>query len=287
MNYVFYKLAHPGEIMSLIYRRFFIILSLIGMLNIAASELPKGPNDKPNLNGVWQVLNTANYNLEAHSASAAMDLVVGPIVPVPHPSILALGAVGAVPAGLSVVEGGTIPYKKDALKKRNENKEDWLQLDPEIKCYLPGVPRATYMPYPFQIFHSEKAIFFAYEYAGAVRNIYLEDPGEAPMDSWMGQSWGYWDNDTFVVEASGFNDQTWFDRSGNFHSDKLKVTERFTLLNEHTMDYEAIIQDEEVFTKPWTIKMTLYKRIGQDAQLQQFKCVEFVEELLYGKWRAK
>ena len=143
------------------------------------------------------------------------------------------------------------------------------------------------MPYPFQIFHSEKAIFFAYEYAGAVRNIYLEDPGEAPMDSWMGQSWGYWDNDTFVVEASGFNDQTWFDRSGNFHSDKLKVTERFTLLNEHTMNYEAIIQDEEVFTKPWTIKMTLYKRIGQDAQLQQFKCVEFVEELLYGKWRAK
>jgi len=287
MNYVFYKLAHPGEIMSFIYRRFFIILSLVGMLNIAASELPMGPNDKPNLNGVWQVLNTANYNLEAHSASAAMDLVVGPIVPVPHPSILALGAVGAVPAGLSVVEGGTIPYKKDALKKRNENKEDWLQLDPEIKCYLPGVPRATYMPYPFQIFHSEKAIFFAYEYAGAVRNIYLEDPGEAPMDSWMGQSWGYWDNDTFIVEASGFNDQTWFDRSGNFHSDKLKVTERFTLLNEHTMDYEATIQDEEVFTKAWTIKMTLYKRIGQDAQLQQFKCVEFVEELLYGKWRAK
>ncbi len=273
--------------MFLIYRRFFTILSLVGMLNIVASELPKGPNDKPNLNGVWQVLNTANYNLEAHSASAAMDLVVGPIVPVPHPSILALGAVGAVPAGLSVVEGGTIPYKKDALKKRNENKENWLQLDPEIKCYLPGVPRATYMPYPFQIFHSEKAIFFAYEYAGAVRNIYLEDPGEAPMDSWMGQSWGYWDNDTFVVEASGFNDQTWFDRSGNFHSDKLKVTERFTLLNEHTMDYEATIQDEEVFTKPWTIKMTLYKRIGQDAQLQQFKCVEFVEELLYGKWRAK
>ena len=126
--------------MSLIYRRIFIILSILGVLSISASDLPRGPNDNPNLNGVWQVLNTANYNLEAHSASAAMDLVVGPIVPVPHPSILALGAVGAVPAGLSVVEGGTIPYKKDALKKRNENKENWLQLDPEIKCYLPGVP---------------------------------------------------------------------------------------------------------------------------------------------------
>jgi len=273
--------------MSLIYCRTFIFLFLIGILNISASELPKGPNDKPDLNGVWQVLNTANYNLEAHSASAAMDLVVGPVVPIPHPSILALGAVGAVPAGLSVVEGGIIPYKKEALKKRNENKEDWLQLDPEIKCYLPGVPRATYMPYPFQIFHSEKAVFFAYEYAGAVRNIYLEDQGEAPIDSWMGQSWGYWEGNTFVVEASGFNDQTWFDRSGNFHSDKLRVTERFTLLNNHTMNYQAIIKDEEVFTKPWKINMTLYKRIGKDAQLQQFKCVEFVEELLYGKWRAK
>ena len=271
--------------MSLIYRRFFTILSLVGMLNIAASELPKGPNDKPNLNGVWQVLNTANYNLEAHSASAAMDLVVGPIVPVPHPSILALGAVGAVPAGLSVVEGGTIPYKKDALKKRNENKENWLQLDPEIKCYLPGVPRATYMPYPFQIFHSEKAIFFAYEYAGAVRNIYLEDPGEAPMDSWMGQSHGYWDGDTWVVEVTGLDDRTWFDRAGNHHSYQLKVTERYTLVSENVIEYEATMEDPQVFERPWTIKMPIYRRLEEGYELPQFKCVEFVEEMMYGKYR--
>lgn len=273
--------------MFLFIFRTFLFIFLTSIYNISASDIPKGPNNKPDLNGVWQVMNTANYNLEAHSASAALDLVEGPVVPIPHPSIVALGAVGAVPAGLSVVEGGTIPYTKKALKKRNKNKENWLDLDPEIKCYLPGVPRATYMPYPFQIFHSEKAIFFAYEYAGAVRNIYLDDPGEAPIDSWMGQSWGFWEEDTFVVKASGFNDQTWFDRSGNFHSDKLKVTERFTLLNNHTMQYEAIIEDEEIFTKPWKIKMNLYKRIGEDSQLQQFKCVEFVEELLYGKWRAK
>ena len=272
------------------YIFFLISFFLFGSLHpkdYESETIPIGPYGKPNLNGVWQVMNRANFNLEAHSASAAMHLVEGPVVPIPHPDILALGAVGSVPGGLSVVEGNKIPYKRDALGKRDENRNDWLNRDPEIKCYLPGVPRATYMPYAFQILHSEEAFFFAYEYAGATRNIYLEDPGEPPVDSWMGQSWGYWEENTFVVEATGFNDQTWFDRSGNYHSDKLKVTERYTLLNPYLMDYEAIIEDEEVFTRPWKIKMKLYKKIGDDAQLQQFKCVEFVEELIYGEWRAK
>ena len=272
------------------YIFFLISFFLLGSLHpkdYESETYTTGPHGKPDLNGVWQVMNRANFNLEAHSASAAMHLIEGPVVPIPHPDILALGAVGSVPGGLSVVEGNKIPYKRDALKKRDENRNDWLNRDPEIKCYLPGVPRATYMPYAFQIFHSEEAFFFAYEYAGATRNIYLEDPGEPPVDSWMGQSWGYWEENTFVVEATGFNDQTWFDRSGNYHSDKLKVTERYTLLNPYLMDYEAIIEDEEVFTRPWKIKMKLYKKVGDDAQLQQFKCVEFVEELIYGEWRAK
>ena len=272
------------------YIFFLISFFLFGSLHpkdYESETIPIGPYGKPDLNGVWQVMNRANFNLEAHSASAAMHLVEGPVVPIPHPDILALGAVGSVPGGLSVVEGNKIPYKRDALRKRDENRNDWLNRDPEIKCYLPGVPRATYMPYAFQIFHSEEAFFFAYEYAGATRNIYLEDPGEPPVDSWMGQSWGYWEENTFVVEAKGFNDQTWFDRSGNYHSDKLKVTERYTLLNPYLMDYEAIIEDEEVFTRSWKIKMKLYKKVGDDAQLQQFKCVEFVEELIYGEWRAK
>ena len=267
---------------------FFIVIAAAS-INLHASEQEeflRGPNGKPDLNGVWQVLNSANYNLEAHSASASMAMIEGPVVPIPHPSIVALGTIGSVPAGLGVVEGGTIPYKRQALKTREENKKNWVDRDPEIKCYLPGVPRATYMSFPFQIFHSEKAIFFAYEYAGAVRNIYLEDPGPAPVDSWMGQSWGYWEDDTLVIEVTGFNGQTWFDRSGNFHSDQLIVVEKYTLINNHTMKYEATIEDEKVFTKPWKISMNLYKRVGKDAQLQQFKCVEFVEELFYGQWRG-
>lgn len=268
-------------------RLLIIIFFLAIVSNSVFSDISVGPNGKPDLNGVWQVMNRANYNLEAHSASAAMQLVEGPVVPLPHPDILALGAVGSVPAGLSVVEGGKIPYKKSALKIRNKNKEDWLNRDPEIKCYLPGVPRATYMPYAFQIFQSAEAVFFAYEYAGATRNILLQDPGEAPVDSWMGQSWGYWEDNSFIIKTNGFNGQTWLDRSGNFHSDKLNVTEKYTLVNEHVMEYEATLEDEETYTRPWTIKMNLYKKTGQDAQLQQFKCVEFVEELLYGEWRAK
>jgi hypothetical protein len=240
---------------------------------------------KPDLNGVWQVLNTANYDVEPHAARAAMALRPGPFGPVPAKAVVALGAVGAVPAGLGVVEDGAIPYRPEALATKKENQAQWLERDPEIRCYLPGVPRATYMPFPFQIFHSAQAIFFAYEYAGAVRNIFLTDPGEAPTDSWMGQSVGHWEGDTFVVVATGFNDRTWFDRSGNFHSDQLKVTERYTPVDGHTMVYQATIEDAAVFTRPWSIRMNLYKRVGADAQLLQFKCVEFVEELMYGHLR--
>ena len=162
-----------------------------------------------------------------------------------------------------------------------------MSSDPEIKCYLPGVPRATYMPYPFQIFQSKDYTFIAYEYAGATRNIYMKDPGPPPADSWMGQSVGRWEGDTLVVDASGFNDQTWFDRSGNWHTDALKVQERYTMRGPDHIWYEATITDENVFTRPWKISMPLYRRVEPNAQLLQFKCVEFVEELMYGHLRKK
>src|SRR5216684_3371965 len=149
---------------------------------------PRTPDGKPDLNGIWQSLNEANYDLEGHTARSAMALRPGPYGPVPAAPVLALGAVGAVPPSLGVVEGGEIPYKPEALKTKKENHENWLSRDPEIKCYLPGVPRATYIGQPFQIFQNATQLFIAYQYAGAVRNIYLKDPGPAPVDSWMGQS---------------------------------------------------------------------------------------------------
>ena len=249
-----------------------------------AYRAPRGADGHPDLNGIWQALNEANYDVEMHMARPALQTRPGPYGPVPAPSVLALGAVAAVPPGVGVVEG-ELPYKPDALAQRNKNRESWTTLDPEVKCYLPGVPRATYMPHPFQIFQSTKAIFFAYQYAGAVRNIYLKDPGPAPGDSWMGQSVGKWEGDTLVIDVTGFNDQTWFDRSGNYHTEKLHVVERYTRTAADVITYEATIDDPSVFTRPWKMSMPLYRRLDKGVQLMDFKCVEFVEELLNGQFR--
>jgi len=250
-----------------------------------AYRAPRTSDGKPDLNGIWQALNEANYDLEAHMARPAMALRPGPHGPVPAAPVLALGAVGAVPPSVGVVEGGEIPYKPEALATRKKNQEDWLSRDPEIKCYLPGVPRATYMPYPFQIVQSPSAMTIVYEYAGAVRNIYLKDPGPALADSWMGQSVAHWEGETLVVNVTDMNENTWFDRAGNFHSDKLHVVERYTRTSPDIIMYEATIEDPSVFTRPWKISMALYRRQEKNAQLLDFKCVEFVEELLYGPYR--
>jgi len=250
-----------------------------------AYRAPRTADGKPDFNGIWQANSEANYDLEAHMARPALALRAGPYGPVPAAPVLALGAVGAVPPGLGVVEGGPIPYKPEAAAKKKDNQEHWLERDPEIKCYLPGVPRATYMPQPFQILQSQSAVFIAYQYAGAVRNIYLKNPGPPPVDSWMGQSFARWEGETLVVDATGFNDSTWFDRAGNFHSDQLHVVERYTRTSPDVISYEATIEDPQTFTRPWKISLPLYRRVEKNAQLMDFKCVEFVEELLYGQWR--
>ena len=154
-----------------------------------------------------------------------------------------------------------------------------------MKCYLAGVPRANYMGKPFQILQSKQSLMFVYEYAGMVRNIMFKDPGPPPVDTWMGQSVGKWDGDTLVVTVTGQNDSTWLDRAGNFHSPDMVVVERWTPTGPMTMRYEATITDPQTFTRPWKMSMNLYKRQGEDARIQQFKCIEFVEELIYGALR--
>jgi len=234
---------------------------------------PRTFDGKPNLSGIWQAANTANWDLQDHAAKP------GPIT--------ALGATFSVPGGLGVVEGNEIPYKPEALAKKQENQQNWVKLDPEIKCYLPGVPRATYMPYPFQIVQTPDAVLVAYEFGSASRTIRMNTQDKAPVPSWMGWSRGSWEGDTLVVDVTGFNDKTWFDRAGNYHTRALHVVERYTPTSANTMQYDATIEDPNVFTRPWKISMPLYRRVEPNAQLVEYKCVEFVEDLLYGHLRKK
>jgi len=193
-----------------------------------------------------------------------------------------LGAVGGVPAGAGVVEGDEIPYQPWALAKKKENAEHWLERDPEIKCFMPGVPRATYMPYPFQILQGTDTILIAYEFAGTTRTIHMNKVGNSPSPSWMGLSRGRWEGDTLVVDVTDFNDETWFDRAGNFHSDALHIVERYTAVSPYHLMYEVTVEDPKVFTRPWKMRMPLYRRTEKDKRILEYKCVEFVEEAMYG-----
>ena len=241
----------------------------------------------PDLNGIWQALVTANWDLQDHEAQ-----------PGPHPEIM--GAYGGGPGGQSVVEGGEIPYQPWALAKKKEkfdtrmtvdvsDDKKWHDLgDPELKCYMPGVPRATYMPFPLQIVQgSSPYILIAYEFTTATRTIRMNWKGDAPTDAWMGWSRGRWEGDTLVVDVTGQREETWFDRAGDFHSDKLHVVERYTPVSPYHLTYEATIEDPKVFTRPWKISFPLYRRMEKNVQLLEFKCVPFTEELLFGSFRKK
>jgi hypothetical protein len=221
----------------------------------------------PNFSGIWRAANAANWDLEPHA-------------PEPGP-VASLGALLVVPPGPGVVVDGPIPYLQTALAQRNENRRQRWTADPELKCFMPGVPRANYLPYPFQIVHGTDTIIMTYEFADAVRTVYMKDPGPAPANSWMGWNVGRWDGNTLVVDVTAQHDDTWLDRSGNYHSDEMHVVERYTLRSPDVLVYEATIEDPQVFARPWTIRMPLYRDISENARLMEFKCIPFVESALY------
>jgi hypothetical protein len=239
----------------------------------AHAQQPNRPakiSGHPNFNGIWQALNTANWNLEGHPVEGLSR------------DFWQLGAIGVIPAGQSVLRGGgTIPYLPEALKKRDENRSHWPAADPEAKCYMLGVPRVTYQNFPFQIFEAEGDLLMVYPFAATNRIIYMKDHSDLPVDSWMGKSNGTWEGDVLVVTTTSQNGQSWLDRAGNFASNQLKVTERFRLLDADHMSYEATLEDPQTFSKAWTIEMPLYRLIDKHAQLLEHKCVPFADMLLY------
>jgi hypothetical protein len=223
------------------------------------AQIPRTANGKPDLSGIWQAFNTANVNLLDHSAQKAE------------------------PAGQSVVEGNEIPYQPSALQKKKENYANRAAADPENKCYLPGVPRITYLGLPFQIFQRPDLVTMLYEHAHANRFIYTNGTPhpKGPIDWWMGDSRGHWEGDTLVVDNVHFNDQTWFDHAGDFHSEELHVVERYSLIDKDHINYEVRIEDPKVFTRPWNLSMVLYRRVEKNFQLLEYECYGFDVEKYY------
>jgi hypothetical protein len=214
--------------------------------------LHRTADGKPDLSGIWQVMNTANWNIQDHNAEKG------------------------VPAGQGVVEGNEIPYMAAAAAKRKSNYENRATADPETKCYLPGVPRATYLPFPFQIVQTAGQVTVLYEYAHTVRNIFIGTPHiEGQLFWWMGDSRGRWEGDTLVVDVTDFNDETWFDRAGNFHSDALHVVERYSLVDADHINYEATIEDPKTFTRPWKMSMILNRHKEKNFRLLEYECFSF------------
>jgi hypothetical protein len=245
---------------------------------------------KPDFSGVWQALNEANWDLQAHEARAGMVTQPGvynyEYARVPAAPVLALGAAAGVPASLGVVQGdGQIPYKPEALTVKQQNGEHWIDRDPELKCYLPGIPRAMYMPYPFAIVQSPNKIQMTYGFSNAGRVIHFDKVEGPPDDTYMGHSVGRWDGNTLVVDVTSFNGKNWFDRAGNYHSDALHLVERYSAISHDAIRYEVTIEDPKVFTRPWTIAMPLYRRLEANATVLDYPCIEFSEEFMYGHLR--
>lgn len=248
---------------------------------------------KPNFSGIWQTNNEANFDLEAHQARPAQVTQPGyypkyDFARVPAAPVLALGATAGVPGSLGVVQGdGIIPYKLEAAAKKKENAEHWVDRDPEVKCYLPGIPRAMYMPYPFEIVQGTNKIEMVYTFSNAARTIHMDKVDPPPDDTYMGFSQGHWEGNTLVVDVTHFNGKNWFDRAGNFASSSLHLVERFTPISSDIIRYEVTVEDPEVYTRPWRIAMPIYRRVETNIQLIEYPCIEFAEEFMYGHLRNK
>ena len=236
------------------------------------TQVPRTADGRADFSGIWQAIGSAHYDIEPHAAD------FGPL--------FQLGAIGAIPAGIGIVEGGEIPYTEAGRTKQRASKADWLAQDPLVKCYMPGIPRANYLPFPFQIIQSPEFVVMAYEFASASRIVYMNEPDyEAPIYTWMGHSLGSFDGDTLVIDVTDQVADTWFDHAGNHHTESLRVTERYTHMGPNTLMYEATLEDPNVYTRPWKVKFPLYRRLEENMQLLEYKCVEFTEELIYGRLR--
>ena len=237
------------------FRALLALLALSLTATAAAQTIPRAADGKPDLQGIWQVHNRAAYGLEYHDAKHLM------------------------PAGPSVVAGGEIPYLPAAREQQRQNFANRTTADPLNQCYLPGVPRIMYMEYPFQIFQTAEHLAITFEWSQVYRLIYTagQPTLHEGIESWMGNSRGRWDGDVLVVEVTDHNDRTWLDAAGTFHSNALRVTERYAMRDANTIDYEATVEDPNVFERPWTIRVSLHRQTDL-PRIYEYQCQAEKEE---------
>ena len=217
-------------------------------------KAPRTQDGQPDLQGVWQAVNTAVWNIQDHPP--------------------ALG----IPAGQGIVEGNEIPYLPLALARRQENYRNRFTDDPESKCFMVGTPRINYMPHPLEIVHTPNQVTILYEYVHTSRHIYLNSKHPEGKIQWfMGDSRGRWDGDSLVVDVIHFTDQNWLDRSGNYHSGDMHLVERWTRTSTDHLWYEATIEDPSVFARPFKMRFPLYRRIEPNIQLLEYECHTYLE----------
>jgi hypothetical protein len=218
----------------------------------AGPKLPRLPNGKPDFSGIWQTTSAADFDLQPH------------------------GPRKDAPPGAGVVAGNSIPYLPEALERRQKNFEARGTADPRMKCWTLGTPRGIYYPEPFQIFQRPQDLTIVFEFGHSVRTINtngtLHPTGENVNEFWMGDSRAHWEGDTLVVDVTDFNDETWLDRAGDFHSESLHVVERWTFLDANTIDYQARLEDPKVYSRPWDIEVLLYRHREKNFQLIENYC---------------
>lgn len=226
----------------------------------AQDRIPRLPSGRPDFSGIWQSIGVADYDLEPHSGRAD------------------------APPGRGVVKGDYIPYLPEALERRKKNFANRATADPRLKCWTLGVPRSVYYPAPFQIFQRDRDLTILHQFGHSVRTIHTNNTkhqDERDRGYWLGDSRGSWDGDTLVVDVVDFYDETWLDRSGNYHSTDLHVVERWRFIDENTIDYEATIEDPQVFSRPWTLNVLLYRIRDANFQLIENYCFTLPYEQYY------
>lgn len=233
-----------------------IILAAVTSTVISAQDLPRTASGQPDLSGIWRVQNRAAVDLLAHVASTGM------------------------PAGMGVVDSAQLPYQDWAKAQQQQNFSSRLDADPLNHCFLPSVPRIMYMDFPFQIIQSAEIVAMTFEWQQVFRLVYVngEESLYEGIESWMGHSRGHWEDDVLVVTVKDFNDRSWLDASGNFHSTAMVLTERYRMLDNNTIAYEVTVDDPEVFTKPWVMRMNLYRQ-QELPRVLEYQCQAEKEEL--------